>query len=71
MKEITGSIELENAFNELNINAKNTYKAKKLKDTDFQCIYEISDEDFKKLCGFSDFDYWNPDNKPIWKDNWG
>jgi len=71
VKEITGSVELENAFKELGINAKNTYRAKDLDYSDFQCVYELSEEDYNLLNGFSDSDYWNPDNKPIWKDNWG
>ena len=63
MKEILGG-ELDKAFEELNMNAKKTYESKNL-HYEYQEVYqvwELSDEDFEKICNMSEKD---------WKDNWG
>lgn len=59
MKEILGS-NLETAFKELNINAKKTFQTNR--SSDFAQVWELSDEDFKKICDIPDGD---------WKDDWG
>lgn len=63
MKEILGA-ELDKAFEELNINAKKTYEAKKLhyKYQEVYQVWELSDEDFEKICDLTEED---------WKDDWG
>ena len=55
MKEILGG-ELDKAFEELEMNAKKTYETKGYQ------VWEISDEDFEKICSMKEED---------WKDNWG
>lgn len=59
MKEILGG-ELDQAFIDLNINAKKTYQAKDI--TDFEQVWELSNKDYEKLCNIEEDD---------WKDNWG
>jgi len=61
--EILGG-ELDKAFEELNISAKKTYESKNIRH-EYQEIYqvwELSDEDFKKICNLTEKD---------WKDDWG
>lgn len=63
MKEILGA-ELDNVFKELGINAKKTYEIKNKPwefCEDYQ-VWELSNEDFEKLCALSEQD---------WKDAWG
>jgi hypothetical protein len=60
MKEILGG-ELDQAIIDLNINAKKTYQAKN-NTTDFEQVWELSDEDYEKICNIKEED---------WKDNWG
>jgi hypothetical protein len=60
MKEILGG-ELDQAFIDLNINAKKTYQAKD-DTTDFGQVWELSDKDYEKICNIKEKD---------WKDNWG
>jgi hypothetical protein len=81
MKEIIGSIELENAFKDLNIESKRTYLSSDYDDNDFQGVWEISDEDFEKICGFEDIPWYHYDdeeseekynnNPKYWKESWG
>lgn len=60
MKEILGG-QLDQAFIDLNINAKKTYQTKQ-DNTDFEQVWELSDEDYEKLCNLTEEN---------WKDNWG
>jgi hypothetical protein len=60
MKEILGG-ELDKAFIDLSINAKKTYEGNTFLDDKTQ-IWELSDEDFERICEFDD---------KTWKDNWG
>jgi len=60
MKEILGG-ELDLAFKELNIKANKTFQSKH-NNTDFTQVWELSDEDFEKICNIEEKD---------WKDDWG
>lgn len=60
MKEILGG-QLDQAFVELNINAKKTYQTKQ-GNTDFEQVWELSDEDYEKICNLTEDD---------WKYDWG
>lgn len=63
LKEILGA-ELDNTFAELGIEASKTYeiKNKPWKYCENYQVWELSDEDYEKLCAISDAD---------WKDDWG
>lgn len=60
MREILGG-ELDQAFVDLGINAKKTYQATS-DTTDFGQVWELSDEDYNKICDITEDD---------WDDNWG
>jgi hypothetical protein len=60
MKEILGG-ELDQAFIDLEINAKKTYEGSTHLDDKTQ-VWELSNEDYDKICNLKEKD---------WQDNWG